>query len=40
MNPLPVGVPSRDVTKILSDSGSQAEILFLATFDKMGFDQK
>jgi hypothetical protein len=29
-----------DVTKILIDNGSQAEILFLATFDKMGFDQK
>jgi hypothetical protein len=29
-----------DVTKILIDNGSQAEILFLATFNKMGFDQK
>jgi hypothetical protein len=29
-----------DVTKILIDNGSQAEILFLATFDKMGFEQK
>jgi hypothetical protein len=29
-----------DVTKILTDNGSQAEILFLATFDEMGFDQK
>jgi hypothetical protein len=29
-----------DVTKILIDNGSQAEILFLATFDKMGFDWK
>jgi hypothetical protein len=27
-----------DVTKILIDNGSQAEILFLAAFDKMGFD--
>jgi hypothetical protein len=27
-----------DVTKILIDNGSQAEILLLATFDKMGFD--
>jgi hypothetical protein len=27
-----------DVTKILIDNGSQAKILFLATFDKMGFD--
>jgi hypothetical protein len=29
-----------DVTKILIDNGSQAEILFLATFDKIGFDRK
>jgi hypothetical protein len=29
-----------DITKILIDNGSQAEILFLATFDKMGFGQK
>jgi hypothetical protein len=29
-----------DVTKILVDNGSQAEILYLATFDKMGFDPK
>jgi hypothetical protein len=29
-----------DVTKILIDNGSQAKILFLATFNKMGFDQK
>jgi hypothetical protein len=29
-----------DVTRILIDNGSQAKILFLATFDKMGFDQK
>jgi hypothetical protein len=29
-----------DVTIILIDNDSQAEILFLATFDKMGFDQK
>jgi hypothetical protein len=28
------------VTKILIDNGSHAEILFLATFDKMRFDQK
>jgi hypothetical protein len=27
-----------DVIKILIDNGSQAEILFLSTFDKMGFD--
>jgi hypothetical protein len=29
-----------DVTKIFVDNGSQAKILFLATFDKMGFDRK
>jgi hypothetical protein len=29
-----------DVTKILIDNGSHAEILFLAAFDKMGFDRK
>jgi hypothetical protein len=29
-----------DLTKILIDNGSQAKILFLATFDKMGFDRK
>jgi hypothetical protein len=29
-----------DVTKILIDNGSQDEILFLATFDKMGFGRK
>jgi hypothetical protein len=29
-----------DVTNILIDNGSQAKILFLTTFDKMGFDQK
>jgi hypothetical protein len=27
-----------DVTKILIDNDSQTKILFLATFDKMGFD--
>jgi hypothetical protein len=35
-----VHIDRRDVTKILIDNGSKAEILFLATFDKMGFDQK
>jgi hypothetical protein len=35
-----VHIDSWDVTKILIDNGSQAEILFLATFDKMGFDPK
>jgi hypothetical protein len=29
-----------DITKIFIDNGSQAEILFLATFDKMGFNRK
>jgi hypothetical protein len=29
-----------DVTKILIDNSSLAEILFLAAFDKMGFDWK
>jgi hypothetical protein len=29
-----------DVTKILIHNGNQAEILILATFDKMGFDRK
>jgi hypothetical protein len=29
-----------NVTRILSDNGSQAEILFLSAFDQMGFDRK
>jgi hypothetical protein len=29
-----------DVTKILINNDSQAKILFLAAFDKMGFDRK
>jgi hypothetical protein len=29
-----------DITKILINNSSQAEILFLAAFDKMGFDHK
>jgi hypothetical protein len=29
-----------DITKILIDNGSQSKILFLATFDKIGFDRK
>jgi hypothetical protein len=29
-----------DITKILIDNGSQAEILFLVAFDEMGFDRK
>jgi hypothetical protein len=35
-----VHIDKWDVTKILIDNGSQPKILFLATFDKMGFDQK
>jgi hypothetical protein len=35
-----VNIDRWDVTKILIDNGIQAEILFLVTFDKMGFDQK
>jgi hypothetical protein len=29
-----------DVSKIRVDNGSQAEILFLSTFKKMGYDKK
>jgi hypothetical protein len=29
-----------DVTKILIDNGSQAKILFLTAFEKMGFNKK
>jgi hypothetical protein len=29
-----------DVTRVLIDNGSQAEILFLLAFDLMGFDRK
>jgi hypothetical protein len=29
-----------DVTRILIDNGSQVEVLFLSTFDKMGYDKK
>jgi hypothetical protein len=35
-----VHIDKWDITKILIDNGSQAEILFLAAFDKMGFDRK
>jgi hypothetical protein len=29
-----------DVTRVLVDNGSQAEILLLLTFEQMGFDRK
>jgi hypothetical protein len=29
-----------DVTKVLVENGSQAEILFLSTFEQMGFSKK
>jgi hypothetical protein len=29
-----------DVTRVLIDNGSQAEILFVSTFEQMGFDKK
>jgi hypothetical protein len=29
-----------DVIRVLIDNGSHAEILFLSTFDQMGFDRK
>jgi hypothetical protein len=35
-----VDIDRLDITKILVDNGSQVEILFLAAFDKMGFDRK
>jgi hypothetical protein len=35
-----VHIDRRDVTKILIDNDSQVKILFLATFEKMGFDKK
>jgi hypothetical protein len=28
------------VTKVLVDNGSQTEILFLSTFDQMGYDRR
>jgi hypothetical protein len=29
-----------NVTRVIINNGSQAEILFLSTFDQMGFDRK
>jgi hypothetical protein len=37
---LTVHIDRWDVSKILVDNGSQAEILFLSTFEKMGYDKK
>jgi hypothetical protein len=35
-----IHIDRRDVTRILIDNGSQAEILFLSAFKKMGYDRK
>jgi hypothetical protein len=37
---LTVHIDRWDVTKILVDNGSQAEILFLSAYEKMGYDKK
>jgi hypothetical protein len=37
---LTVHIDRWDVSKILIDNGSQAKILFLSTFEKMGYDKK
>jgi hypothetical protein len=37
---LTVDIDRWDVSKILVDNGSQAEILFVSTFEKMGYDKK
>jgi hypothetical protein len=37
---LTVHIDRWDMSKILVDNGSQAEILFLCTFKKMGYDKK
>jgi hypothetical protein len=33
-------IDKRDVTRVLVDTGSQVEILFLSAFEQMGFDRK
>jgi hypothetical protein len=35
-----VHIDRRDVNKILINNDSQAEILFLTTFENMGYDRK
>jgi hypothetical protein len=35
-----VHIDKWDVTRVLVDNGSQAKILFLSTFEHMGFDRK
>jgi hypothetical protein len=37
---LTVHIDRGDISKILVDNGSQAEILFLSTFEKMGYEKK
>jgi hypothetical protein len=35
-----VHIDQWDISKILVDNGNQVEILFLSTFEKMGYDKK
>jgi hypothetical protein len=37
---LTIHIDRWDVTKILVDNDNQAEIFFLSTFEKMGYDKK
>jgi hypothetical protein len=37
---LTVHIDRWDISKILINNGSQAEILFLSTFEKMGYNKK
>jgi hypothetical protein len=37
---LTIHIDRWDMSKILVDNGRQAEILFLSTFEKMGYDKK